>query len=322
MISSKSMVNPAVAEAVAQGLGSIPKRLPSWLLYDETGDMLFQQIMRMPEYYPTRCEYDILKKYKDELLTYFKEGGGRFHLIELGAGDGLKTEVLLEHFLKGDPDFTYLPIDISANALQQLTGRLKSRWPDLVVHPVNKAYHQALINSLRDYEEKKAILFMGANIGNFSIPEASELLKKIVRHLSANDFVLIGFDLKKDPRVIQEAYDDPHGLTREFNLNLLSRLNRELAADFAPELFSHYPYYDLETGAAKSFLVSLKKQSVRLEALGRTVHFDLWESIQTEVSQKYDVGMIEKLLAISGMKVVKFFFDEDSYFCDALVKSL
>lgn len=319
MISSKSAADPAVAEAVAQGLASSPKRLPSWLFYDETGDMLFQQIMRMPEYYPTRCEYDILKQYKEEFFTYFKDRNRPFNLIELGAGDALKTQVLLEHFLDQGAHLRYLPIDISANALQQLTDRLKNRWPDLEVHPIHKAYHEALAN-FRGYEEKKVILFMGANIGNFSIPEASDFLKKIARQLSANDLVLIGFDLKKDPRVIQEAYDDPRGLTRQFNLNLLSRLNRELAADFVPERFSHYPYYDPETGVTKSFLISLKEQSVRFEALNRTIHFGLWESVQTEISQKYDVSMLEKLLAISGLKVVKLFFDEELYFCDVLVK--
>ena len=314
------ILNPAVVDAVAKGLTAKPKSLPSWLFYDENGDSLFQQIMRMPEYYPTRCEYDILQQNKEDFLKYFTSHTRSFRLIELGAGDGLKTEILLKHFISRQADFIYLPVDISANALDKLANRLTTALPTLRIEPLNKNYDEAL-EFLHGCEEKKVILFMGANIGNFTIPEAAQFLKRLVVPLSKNDLLLIGFDLKKDPRIIQEAYDDPRGLTSNFNLNILTRLNRELAADFNAADFSHYPYYDPETGATKSFLISMKDQSVRIEALERTVHFSLWEPIHTEVSQKYDAEMIRKLMAITGLKTTGFFYDSDRYFCDVLVEA-
>lgn len=310
-----------VADAVLKGLSTEPKTLPSWLFYDETGDRLFQEIMRMPEYYPTRCEYDILQQHKDALLKHFTERARTFKLIELGAGDGLKTEILLQHFLSHGIDFTYLPVDISAHSLDVLSKRLNTTLPGLRIKPINKTYYEAL-KDLRGIDDKKIILFMGANIGNFTIPEASAFLSKLVIPLTGKDMLLIGFDLKKDPRIIQEAYDDPRGLTREFNLNILVRINRELGANFIPSEFTHFPYYDPESGITKSFLMSMKDQAVRIPHLDRIVHFDQWETIQTEVSQKYDTRMIEKLVALSGLRIVEVFYDNQKYFCDVLVKPL
>src|SRR5687768_13512989 len=185
----KTIFNQDVAEAVAEGLSSKQKTLPSWLFYDKEGDRLFQQIMRMPEYYPTRCEYDILRQNKDELLKRFASDSDSFNLIELGAGDGLKTEILLRHFLLKKVNFTYLPIDVSAHALGQLTQRLGGLLPQIPIQPLNRTYEQALVD-LHSFEEKKIILFMGANIGNFTIPEAVEFLKKLVVHLSSEDLLL------------------------------------------------------------------------------------------------------------------------------------
>lgn len=308
-----------MADAVATGLGSSPKSLPSWLFYDETGDMIFQQIMRMPEYYPTRCEYDILQQHKDAILNHFQgRDPSPFNIVELGAGDGLKTEILLRHFLSRQVAFTYIPIDISGNALEQLRGRLSRQLPGLQITPLNTSYDEALA-SLRNTDEKKVVLFMGANIGNFSTADAMQFLKKLVRYLSPDDMLLVGFDLKKNPRVIQEAYDDPRHLTASFNLNILVRINRELGGSFNLDYFIHFPSYDPATGATKSFLISMKDQSVHIDALGKTIHFGLWEPVHTEVSQKYDVPMIEKLMAVTGFKIIDLFYDADKYFCDVLV---
>ena len=320
MAHSNTTFNQAVAEAVTKGLSAEPKSLPSWLFYDENGDGIFRQIMRTPEYYPTRCEYDILQKHKDQLLKHFTRDHPAFQLIELGAGDGLKTEILLQHFVANNTDFTYLPVDISANALDNLTKRLTLAMPQLRIQPQNKTYDESLVG-LRNPDEKKVILFMGAGIGNFPIHEAVQFLKKLVLPLSKKDLLLIGFDLKKDPRIILEAYDDPRGLTASFNRNVLLRLNRELGAAFNPDYFSHYPTYDPEIGTTKSFLISTKDQVVYIETLQRSFHFDRWESVQTEVSQKYDIRMIEKLMSLTGLETIDFFFDSDEYFCDVLVNT-
>lgn len=318
-MASSTTFNETIAEAVERGLGSERKKLPGWLFYDETGDELFRQIMRMPEYYPTRCEYDILQKYREDLREHFEGGGGHFTLIELGAGDGLKTEILLKHFLHSGADFTYMPVDISENAVGTLSRRLRERLPDLRIEPKNNTYDEVL-SGLRGNGERKVILFMGANIGNFAVSDAAEFLKKLARPLTKDDMLLIGFDLIKDPRVIREAYDDPKGITAAFNLNLLKRLNRELGAKFETDGFSHYPCYDPETGANRSFLISMKDQDVHIEALERSFHFDRWETIQTEISQKYNVTMINKLMALTGFEIVEYFYDDNRYFTDVLVK--
>lgn len=319
MANSKSTLNQAMADAVLQGLSSPVKTLPSWLFYDEEGDRIFQQIMRMAEYYPTRCEYDIIQQYKSDLLSAFRADAKSFHLIELGAGDGLKTEILLQHMSESGADFTYCPVDISSNALTSLTERLTSRMPELRINPLHKSYDEAL-TSLRNTDEKKVILFMGANIGNFTLGEAVHFLRRLAVPMRRNDLMLIGFDLKKDPRIILEAYDDPHGYTAAFNLNLLARLNRDLGANFEIGNFTHYPSYDPVTGAMKSFLVSLTNHEVHFEALEKTFQFHEWEPLQTEVSQKYDVAMIEKMMSITGLKIERFFSDPDHYFSDVLVR--
>jgi dimethylhistidine N-methyltransferase len=317
---TKTIFDQLIAEGVAKGLDAPVKTLPSWLFYDQAGDLLFQQIMRMPEYYPTRCEYDILQKHKDDILKHFGAGGNPFQLIELGAGDGLKTEILLKYFLTQDTDFTYLPIDISDSALGQLSRRLKAEMPQLRLQPLNQTYDEAL-QTFKSHDQRKVILFMGANIGNFSVAEAAQFLRKLALPLAANDMLLVGFDLKKDPRVIQEAYDDPRGLTSSFNLNILTRLNRELGAHFDLQDFSHYPYYNPESGTTKSYLISMRDHSVYIEGLGRSIHFHLWEPVQTEISQKYDRRMVEKLVALSGLTIEEVFYDSDKYFCDVLMKS-
>jgi L-histidine Nalpha-methyltransferase len=310
-----------VARAVEEGFSKYPKRLPSWLFYDQTGDKIFQAIMHMPEYYLTACEYEILHMNKEKLLHHFAPDKSPFNLIELGAGDGLKTEILLKHFTAQKASFVYSPVDASETVFDQLKERLSKSVPGLSVNTVNKKYEDALDLFAQD-DFRKVYLFMGANIGNFSVPEAIRLVRNIARSMRPNDQLLIGFDLKKDPRLIQAAYDDPHGITHDFNMNLLVRLNRELGAQFQLDQFSHYPYYDPETGITKSYLVSLQEQLVPFEACDKVVHFDRWEVIHTEVSQKYDMPMIEALAAQAGLALVETFYDCKHYFCDVLLKKV
>ena len=309
-----------VMHAVEAGFAKHPKRLPSWLFYDEAGDKIFQAIMHMPEYYLTSCEYEILQSNKDKLYQYFSKHDDAFDLIELGAGDGLKTEIILRHFQDRKAAFRYMPIDVSATVLSSLTHRLADILPKLVVHPVNNRYDAALRTLYNDDVNRKVFLFLGANIGNFDPHEAENFVSMIASRMRQGDQLLIGFDLKKDPRLIQAAYDDPHGITRQFNMNLLIRLNRELGATFIPDQFRHYPCYDPETGMTKSYLVSLRTQDVYIAALQTSVHFDRWEVIHTEVSQKYDIPMIETIAAASELEIVDFLYDCKHYFCDVLFK--
>ncbi len=308
-----------VFQAVEEGFSKTPKCLPSWLFYDETGDKIFQEIMRMPEYYLTTSEYEILQMNKTRLRNRFVADGTPFKLVELGAGDGLKTEILLKHFSEHQIPFTYSPIDVSATVLSQLEARLRQTVTGLVMHPINRKYHEAL--EILSYDEvRKVFLFLGANIGNFTLDQAGSFIKSLSSSMHVDDHILIGFDLKKDPRLIQAAYDDPHGITRDFNLNLLVRLNRELGARFQLDQFRHYPYYNPETGMTKSYLISQQEQDVYFEACDKYVHFDRWEVIHTEISQKYDMPMIRKLAAHAGLEINDIYFDCKHYFCDVLMK--
>ncbi len=319
MIETKTF-DQTVVRTIEKGLSSIPKRLPSWLFYDEVGDKIFQAIMRMPEYYLTDCEHEILCKQKSRIADLLSREGKSFKLVELGAGDGTKTEVLLDYFTTEDINFTYVPVDVSKAVLDQLQKRLKISLPGLRVHSENKLYQEALTDLNANDEEKKVILFLGANIGNFSVSAAEDFVKDLAANMHSSDLLLIGFDLKKDPRLILAAYDDKGGITKEFNLNLLARLNRELGAQFDLEKFSHYPFYDPETGVTKSYLISQANQNVFIEALDRFIAFKKWEIIHTEVSQKYDVIMIERLADHAGLEVVEKLYDERGYFCDVVMR--
>jgi L-histidine N-alpha-methyltransferase len=303
-------------EDILKGLSQYPKKLPSKYFYDAKGDQLFQDIMNMPEYYLTDCEYDILQTQKDSILKLI--GEDTFDLVELGAGDGTKTKVLLEHFLAQEADFCYSPIDISGNVLRHLKDDLELRWPQLCCEPLQGDYFKVLEDLALTHEIKKVILFLGANIGNFTQDRAEAFLEHVGDYMRPDDLLIVGFDLKKAPEVILNAYNDPAGITAAFNLNLLERINRELQANFQLDQFKHWETYDPISGATRSFIVSTKDQEVNIEALGRTFHFEAWEAMDVELSQKYDVPMIEQLAEEAGFEVVEHLFDEKRYFMDSV----
>ena len=319
----KSIISPRLektyavfARDVLSGLLQHPKKLPSKYFYDARGDKLFQDIMSMPEYYLTDSEYEILDSQKSTILDLI--GAEAFDLIELGAGDGTKTKVLLEYFQDKRADFCYSPIDISGNVLRQLKADLDKNLPELCCEPLQGDYFKVLENLALTHEAKKVILFLGANIGNLNLKEAENFLKHVGDYMSSEDLLLVGFDLKKDPAVILNAYNDPAGITAAFNLNLLERINRELHADFQLDHFKHWENYDPITGATRSFIVSTQKQQVRIGVLGKVISFDAWEAIDVELSQKYDTHMIEALADNAGFEVVKHLYDSKKYFVDSV----
>ncbi|SOC78829.1 dimethylhistidine N-methyltransferase [Salinimicrobium sediminis] len=301
------------AEDVFKGLTSYPKKISSKFLYDEKGDELFQKIMDLPEYYLTGKEYQILMRNREEIGNEFASFEG-FDLIELGAGDGKKTKVLLRHFEEKNYDYKYLPVDISRNVLDQLSESLEQEIPGVEVSPQQGTYAMVL-NRLADYRErKKVILFLGSNIGNLTPEEAVAFLKKIASAMNPGDMFFMGVDQKKDPQVILDAYNDKAGVTEAFNKNLLVRMNRELEADFDLDAFVHWPLYNPETGAAKSYLVSTKEHTVQINALNLEVHFQKWETIHTEVSQKYDDTSIAWLAEEAGLKLSRSWADKENTF--------
>jgi len=314
------ILNQAFAEDVQQGLTSNPKYLLSRYFYDAAGDRLFQKIMNLPEYYLTGCEFEIFQKHRDAIFRKLDQAA--FDLIELGAGDGLKTQVLLQYFLNQNADFRYLPVDISGNVLDHLQQNLQERWPELPVTPVEGEYFSALQDIDRLSDRRKLVLFLGSNIGNMKQEQAADFLRQLRLRMHPGDCLLVGFDLKKDPGIIMAAYNDPQGVTREFNLNLLRRINRELGADFDLTAFRHYPVYNPLTGDMKSYLVSEKQQTVHIEAIELEIPFRKWEAIDMELSKKYDRNEIVWLAEYAGFEAEQWFFDEKEYFTDALLRAI
>ncbi|WP_157565979.1 L-histidine N(alpha)-methyltransferase [Hymenobacter ginkgonis] len=313
-----------LAEHLAQGLSQTPKSLSSKYFYDTVGSRLFQQIMALPEYYPTRTELAIFEEQGAAIAQALRAGAGvgqPLAVVELGAGDGLKTKILLRALL-GLPaasPLTYVPVDISPSALDELVATLRQELPALPTAPLTAEYGEALA-TLAARPEPKAVLFVGSNIGNFGPVEQLAFLQALAAPLTPADRLLVGFDLRKDPRRIRAAYDDAQGVTAEFNLNLLHRFNNELGADFQLEHWQHFPDYDPSTGAMRSWLVSRRAQTVRVAALGgQAFEFEAWEAIHTENSFKFSLPQIEALAASAGLQVVEVFQDAAGDFADVVL---
>lgn len=305
---------------VNEGLTAFPKYLSSKFFYDETGDQLFQQIMALPEYYLTKAEYTIFKSQKTRIVQSFDTHKESFDLIELGAGDGKKTKILLQELLENQYSFTYHPIDISKNAVDGLTEDLNTEFPDLLVEGLVGEYFEVLDRLQHISNRKKVIMVLGSNIGNLLHPRAIQFLKNLHAVMHEDDLIFMGFDQKKHPQKILDAYNDKTGVTAAFNKNVLTRINRELGGDFDLDMFMHWEVYDPESGSAKSYLVSTKKQTVSIENLSLEVHFEAWESIHTEISQKYDDDTIKWLATSSGLQVEDSFTDENEYYKNYIFK--
>jgi dimethylhistidine N-methyltransferase len=306
------------AEDVLAGLTSTPKALSSKYFYDDEGSRLFREIMKLPEYYLTGCEEEIFSTQTADIYRTFANGSRSFDIIELGAGDGTKTAILVKHFLTQGADIYYSPIDISQEALDALTAKFSAEFPSLNIDARNGDYFQILQSLKIGSGRRKVLLFLGSNIGNFSRDEALVFFRQLRAVMNPDDLLFVGFDLQKDPHVIVPAYDDQAGVTAAFNLNLLKRINRELGGHFDPEKFSHYANYRPVEGSARSFLISREKQSVHIDALGRSFEFEQWEAVFMEISQKYSLRMIENLAAESGFEIKQNFFDSRNYYCDSL----
>ena len=309
-----------LATDTLKGLSAKPKFLLSKYFYDDAGSAIFQDIMHMPEYYLTDCEHEIFSEQKEELLKAFSNNGHPFNLVELGSGDGLKTKILLNHFLNKGATFQYLPVDISQKANDDLAENLKTEIPGLTVEPKTGDYFRELQKLNSDNGTAKVIFFLGSNIGNFTEEETTEFLGRLSTFSNSGDKVLIGFDLKKSPEIILNAYNDPNGHTRRFIFNHLLRLNRELDAGFDPENFVHHCTYNPASGALKSYLIAQKEHNVQIGALEQVFHFDKWEPVFMELSRKFDLETIEKMALNHGFKVVQNFTDSRSYFVDSLWK--
>jgi dimethylhistidine N-methyltransferase len=301
---------------VLEGLSSKQKYLQSKYFYNSKGDKLFQKIMGCKEYYLTKCEMEIFTNQTKQLAYTFTSHLSAFDVIELGAGDASKSIHLLNELLEQQVNFTYYPIDISKNVINYLKNTLAVKLPRLHLKGLNGEYFDMLEQANLLSNKPKVVLFLGSNIGNVPLDEANKFCSSLRSYLSKGDLVLIGFDLKKHPQVILDAYDDKSGYTRDFNFNLLQRINDELDADFNAENFLHQPVYDQITGACKSFLVSTIEHNV--EVANHVFSFRQGERIYMEISQKYSVDQTDTLATSTGFKPVKHLLDSRNWFLDAV----
>ncbi|CAK0755072.1 Methyltransf_33 domain-containing protein [Gammaproteobacteria bacterium] len=303
-----------------EGLTAPNKYLKSCYMYDATGDNLFQEIMKLDGYYLTHCEYEIFEKYNDEMMTIFSDSTEKFNLVELGAGDGHKTKIILKNYEKSHKKTTYIPIDISENILTLLKNDLAILHPDLQIKPIVGDYISALKMLMNSEEKcKNVVMFIGSTIGNFLPSETEIFLQELTSCLDSGDMMLIGFDLKKSPSVIKKAY--PSNIFSESLVkNILVRINNELQGNFELECFEYFFFYNPVNGLGESSLISKKNQTVNLLASNTEISFKAWEKISVCYHQKYEEADIEIFAEKSGFTVVRNFYDVNKYFCNSIWK--
>jgi len=306
------------ANDVDKGLSSSNKYLSSKYFYDDEGSRLFQHIMDMPEYYLTRCEMEIFKQQAHSIYEAlgFNE---KFNIVELGAGDGVKTKEFLSCLHHFGVPFTFIPVDISEGAIEQITELISSSLPLLDVNPKVGDYFEVL-EEIENEQGQNLFMLLGSNIGNYGPGEALSLLRMIYTHMKSGDMLLLGVDLKKDPDVVARAYRDEGEITKAFNLNLLHRINRELDADFDLGKFDFYSHYNPQSGEIRSYLISLCEQVVSIGYLNKSFGFKSHETIYSELSKKYDIDEIQDIAVKVGFDNHACFTDKKNYFADILLK--
>jgi len=302
---------------VEQGLLSRPKSLPCKLFYDRTGSALFEEITRLPEYYLTRTELEILTRQSAEMAEAFAPG---VTLVELGAGTATKTCTLLQAISRRQIRVPFVPVDISPAALSEARQRVQASCPQVTVRPVIADFSDGF-SFLRDIPGRKVVLYLGSSIGNFTLEAATQMLCEIREQLSPGDSLLLGTDMAKDKSVLVPAYDDAQGVTARFNKNILCRLNRELGADFDGNFFAHLALWNPRQSRMEIYLESRRSQTVDIGALNLRVSFANGERIHTENSYKYTLPMVKKMLKPAGFALERSWFDERKWFALHLARA-
>lgn len=310
----------SLLEDVIEGLSAEDKFLQSKYFYDDTGDLLFQEIMALDEYYLTRAETAIFHENAQSIAEEFPTSP--FQLAELGAGDGSKTKYLLAAALKMGLQFNYRPIDISAHVLNILDNNLKKWLPGLISEGMAMDYFEALRALTKRSLEPLVVLFLGSNIGNFRRDNVDAFMSELAGCLRKGDLFILGVDKKKDPNQILAAYNDSRGVTAAFNFNILRRLNRELGANFDLRKFKYYNSYDPHSGESRSYLISLEKQEVHIKVAQKSFTLEAHEAIHTETSRKYGGRDLDRLAQKHGFKIRQEFQDAKQLFRDQIWEKL
>jgi L-histidine Nalpha-methyltransferase len=305
---------------VLEGLMLPQKQLKPVYFYDEHGSRLFEQICLQPEYYPTRTELGILKTESCNIIDLACKDSEHVNIIELGSGSSFKTRILFRALVasRDNMSISYFPIDVSSSALVESANTISGDFPSMHVEEIVGDYDTGLHTALKlidiQRSQKKIILFLGSSIGNMNHNESTAFLQSLADCMNCEDLILIGFDLNKDRFILERAYNDKAGVTAQFNLNLLGRINKELGGKFDLDSFSHKAFYNANEHRIEMHLVSQKDQRVRIEALNEHFFFSRGETIHTENSYKYSRKRIESIAIECGLRVKKHFTDPKSWY--------
>jgi dimethylhistidine N-methyltransferase len=305
-----------LAEDVRKGLAAQPKRFLPKYFYDELGSQLFEAICLLPEYYLTRAENEIFQRYAGEIAAAVD---GNITLVEMGSGSASKTRVIIEALLKRQSNLLFMPVDISASAIESSSRILLQSYPRLTIEAYAADYFAGLAELGKKPRQRTLALFLGSNISNFDLDEALRFLRALRSVLRTGDALLLGADLKKDPAILEAAYNDSLGVTSAFNLNVLARINRELGGSFDLRAFRHHAFYNEAMGRIEIYIESLVDQKVRIDKLDLEAEFAAGELIHTENSYKYDIAGIARLAGETGFECSRSWYDSQERFSSNLL---
>ena len=308
----------AVADAVRAGLTANPKTLPPWLFYDAQGSRLFERITVLPEYYLTRTERAIFTGYASGIIGQAMAGrSGSLRILELGAGSASKTGILLDAAVRAQGSTLYLPIDVSASAMQEACGSISRSLQDVVIEPQIANYvTDPLV--IPPHDGPTLALYIGSSIGNFAPHEALSILRNLRAQLHPGDSLLLGTDLVKDEGMLTAAYCDASGVTEAFNLNILRRINRDLGASFDLSCFRHVARWNAPASRIEMHLQSTRRQVVRIPSLSLNVSLREGETIHTENSYKFSPESLHAMLSAGGFAATETWMDEHGWFAVTL----
>ena len=307
-------MNNLFAEDIKKGLSAKHKYIPDRDYYDDRGSLYFQELMAFDDYYVTKAEYEIFETFKTEITKTF--GNQKFNLIEFGAGDGFKTKILINELVNNNIDFNYIPIDFSKKYIEELEKDINAKFPNVNFTGLNIDYFDALSVINKKYQNiKNVILFIGSSFGGLSKKEAYLFLEKLYNLLNSNDLVLIGFDLKKSPKILHKAY---HSSCKNWCFYLLERINKELNANFDYSKFEYYTCYNAKEGKYEWYFLSTEEQCVEIKDIDLKVRFDKYEEIFIGQSKKFTEIEIKKLSSKFNFKQLKSFYDTQKFFTSVI----
>jgi L-histidine Nalpha-methyltransferase len=295
---------------VVNGLKQEQKCLPAHYFYDPRGSQLFEDICQLAEYYPTRTEASILKKYAKEIVKQTQS----IELVELGSGSSTKTRYLLDTYQELNLPLCYIPVDVSDSILQATAHNLLADYPQLKIQGQVATYSQAL-QYLKNYSlGRRTIIFLGSSIGNFDAVECDRFIEQVTSALNPGDYFLLGVDLQKPVNILEAAYNDAQGVTAAFNLNMLQHLNYRFAGNFNPDLFAHQAIYNQTEHQIEMYLISQRQQTVSLSGLDLTINLEPGEKILTEISRKFNLAQMEQYLGDCNLNLIKTYTDPQQWF--------